>query len=182
MGMLEDLRARVEAAETAAKARELSDEEKEIARLVEREREAKEAAAAADVVRRTNDLAMRRAAAEAKAEGRYLVAGIDLIKLFPLGNAPPAEKLPGRGVIIIREPSPEAYNRFTSEIELKRQAHGVLFADLLCGCLEDPSPESPEGAALVAFCARYPGAAIGAGDVASKLGGARVQADKRGRT
>jgi len=179
---IEELRQRVLQREAEAKAAEPTNEEKDIAALVEREREATEALAAADALRRSNDLALRLAAAETAAAGRYLVAGIDLVKLFPLGRAPDSKKLPGRGVIIVREPEPAAYNRFTREVEAKQKDHGPLFADLLCGCLIDPDPESPEGDRLVEFSARYPGAAIGAGDTVAKLGGARTQADKRGRT
>lgn len=182
MGMLEDLRARVEAAEAAAKAAELTDDEKELARLVEREREAKEAAAAADAVRRANDLAVRLAAAQDTAGGRYLVDGIDLVKCFKLAKSPDPKKLPGGGVIIVREPAPEAYHAFTRGIELKKADHGPLFTELVCGSLIDPDPDSPAGAALRAFCERYPGAAIGAGDVVAKMGGSRIEADKRGRT
>lgn len=188
MSAIEEMRARVAAAQQAAKAAELTDEEREMSSLVEQEREAKEARAAADASRRATDLALRVAKAEARAGGRYLVAGIDLVKLFPLGTAPPVEKLPGRGVIVVRDPERDLYDRFTREVEAKVQAHSALFTELACGCLVDErdAPKDDEERAtavtlLDAFCKRFPGAAVGIGDVCAKLGGAKVAQDKRGR-
>ena len=182
MGRLEEMKARAEAAQAAAKAAELTEEDKQVAVYAEQEREAKEQEAAARAVRRSNRLAERLAAAEAKAGGEYLVAGVDVVSLFRLGIAPPEEKLPGNGVIIVREPGDEAYNKFLREGELHRLAHGPLFAEFVVGALEDPPP-TPENVTLLrAFCIRYVGAAVGIGDVVAKLGGAKQEAAKRGRT
>ncbi len=178
---IEELRARVAEQQAKAKAAALTDEEQEMASLFEQEKEASESMAAAEATRRANDMALRLAVAEREAGGRYLVAGVDLVKLFPVGKAPPVEKLPGKGVIVVRDPKPESYDAFTREIEAKIKPHSALYTDLLCGCSIDPKPESNDALLLRTFCERYPGASIGAGDVAAKLGGARTQADKRGR-
>jgi hypothetical protein len=182
------MRARLAAAQAEASTAALSEEEKELAGLAEQEREAKQEAAAARTARRTIRLADMLAKAEAKAGGRYLVAAIDIVGLFRLGIAPAEEKLPGGGCIIVREPAPEAYNKFTREGEAHRLDHGPLFTDFICGagsapsCLEDPPP-TPENVTLLrGFCERYVGAAIGIGDVIAKLGGAKQEAAKRGRT
>lgn len=182
MSRLEEMKARAEAARAAAAAAALTDDEKEIALYAEQEREAKQELAAAAAVRRAGRLSEKLAAAEAKAGGQYLVAPVDLVALFQLGIAPPEDKLPGAGALIVREPSREAYNKFLREGEAKRLDHGPLFTEFVCGALEDPAP-TPENVTLLrAFCERYVGAAIGIGDVVAKLGGARQEAAKRGRT
>lgn len=182
MTRLEEMKARLAAAQADAVAATLNDEEKELAALAEQEREAKQEAAAARTARRAIRLADMLAAAEVKAGGRYLVAAIDLVGLFRLGIAPPEEKLPGAGCIIVQEPAPAAYNKFLREGEAHRLDHGPLFTEFVCGALEDPQP-TPENVTLLrVFCQRYVGAAVGIGDVVAKLGGAKQEAAKRGRT
>lgn len=182
MTRLEEMKARAAAAQAEAAAAALSDEEKELASYAEQERDAKQEAAAARTVRRTIRLADMLAKAEAKAAGKYLVAAVDIVGLFRLGVAPPEDKLPGGGCIIVREPDRDAYNKFLREGEAKAQDHGPLFTELVCPTLEDPPP-TPENVTLLrAFCERYVGAAIGIGDVVAKLGGAKQEAAKRGRT
>lgn len=186
---IDELRQKAAAAKAKAKAAELTDEERERAALLASIREDEEAEAAAQIARLDGVMVQRVGAARARANGQYLVDGVNLLRLFPLGSAPgPVSKLPGGGVLVLRDPG-EAYDAFTREIEAKQKPHAAIFTDLLCTCLVDerdkPQDDDERAAAAIllrAFCERYKGAAVAAGDVAAKLGGARAQADKRGRT
>lgn len=189
MGYMDDLRARVKVAQDAAKAAELTDEEREASLLVEQEREAKEQAAELRAKRRGIMLASRLAAAKARAGG-LLVDAIDLVKCFPLGSVEPEleAKMPGRGVILVREPGDEVYARFVREYEANRAQIVEIFTELLCSCLLDEreQPKDDEARAvevqtLRSFCQRYGGAATKAGNVAAGLGGLRAERTKRGR-
>ncbi|MGE5200997.1 MAG: hypothetical protein ACM3O6_02920 [Acidobacteriota bacterium] len=192
---LEEMRARVAAAKAAAKAAELTPDEIEMAALAGEEREAKAAAWTSNATRLDTDMTMRLAAAEARAAGRYLVGAVNVLRCFPVGTLMDIDALPGKGVVILREPTAEAFHTATREGEAKVQPHGVIYAALLCGsggqppCLLDERAEPKEDGPWVdavtrlhAFCARYPGAAVVIGDAAMGLGGARAKADKRGRT
>lgn len=178
---LEELRAKAEAAEASAKARALTDDEAAEASFNDRIEAAAADAAAADKTRRANDLRARADAAGIKSGGAYLVEGIDLVALFPLGKSPPAGQLPGSGVIIVRSPPPDAAHTFNRELEAKAKPLATLFAVLLCASTVDPDMDSAEGIKLSELCAHYPDLSINAGDIAKKLGGAKSAADKRGR-
>ena len=191
---LEEMRARVTAAKAAAKAAELTPEEVELAALATEEREAKAAEWTASATRLDTELTMRLAAAEVRAAGRYLVGAVNVLRCFPVGTRIDVDALPGRGVLVLREPTAEAFHTATRENEAKVQPHGVIYAQLLCGscgqppCLlderADPKDDGEWANAVTrlnAFCARYPGAALIIGDAAMGLGGARAKADKRGR-
>lgn len=178
---LETLRRAAEEAEAKAKAKALNSDEAEESAYHERIAKANEEAAAADRIRRANDGKAREMAAETTAAGRYLVAAVDLVECFSLGKAPPVEKLPTGGVIIVRSPEPEASDTFTREYEHKKRPLSDIFADLLCASVVDPKPDSPDGAKLRAFCDAFKDAAIDAGATVRKLGGAKAREDKRGR-
>ena len=178
---LDELQKVAELAEARAKDRALKPEEAAVAALHERIARAAEDEAAADAVRRGNDGKAREAAAAAKLGSRALVLAIDLVAFFPLGKAPPPEDMPGRGVIIVRDPPADATDAFNREVEAKKRGLASIFADLLCACLVDPDPDTPAGTTVRVFVERYPNVAIGAGDKANKLGGSKAEADKRGR-
>ena len=180
---IEELKARVQSAKDAAAAKALTDDEKEEASLLQQETEALESAAAADAARRHASLKAREAAAQAKAvAGKYLVAGIDLVSLFAFGKSPPAEHLPAGGVIIVRNPTAEATDALNLAVEAKQLSVAKIMANLLCACVVDPDPSSTDGVTLRGFCDTYPDAATQAAQRARELGGAKAQADKRGRT
>lgn len=190
MSYIEDLKARVKAAQEAAKAAELSEEEREAALLVEQEREAQEQAAELRGKRRGIMLASRLAAAKTRAAGAYLLEAIDLVKCFPLGSVDPEleARMPGKGVILVREPEPDVYARFVREYEANKAQVPELMTEILCSCLIDEreSPKDDEHRAvevqlLRSFCQRYGGAATKAGGAAAELGGLRNTKTKRGR-
>lgn len=195
MTQIEEMRARVAAAKEVAKKAELTPEEIELAALATEEREAKAAAWIANATRLDTEMTMRLAAAEARAGGRYLVGAVNVLRCFPVGTQMDIDALPGKGVVILREPTAEAFHTASREGEAKVQPHGVIYATLLCGsggqppCLLDERPEPKEDGPwidavtrLSAFCAHYPGAAVVIGDAAMGLGGASQRAAKRGRT
>jgi hypothetical protein len=181
---IEALEKEAAAEEAAAALVTLSDDDRRIAAAFARKAKAREDKAAVEKARRANDLNLRLTAARAFAAPGVLLAGIDLVDLFPLGEAPDASLLPGKGVIIVRDP-PHGLGGFHREIEHKKRDVWEVYADLLCApeTVMDPDlkkhPE--EGMKLRGFCDRYNGAAIGAGDIVAKLGGSKAQADKRGR-
>ncbi len=194
---IEEMRARAGAAKAAAKAAELTEEELELAALTTEERDAKAAAWTSTATRLDTDMAARLGAAEQRAAGRYLVGAVNILRCFPVGTLVDVALLPGKGVVLLKEPTAEAYHTATREHEAKVQAVGVIYTALLCGaggqppCLLDerespPQQEDEERVVAVtllrSFCARYPGAATVIGDAAMGLGGARGRADKRGRT
>lgn len=176
------LQARAQLAEAAAKSKELSADEKLEAEFLAREARAREDMAAADKVRRENLLADREAAARIAANGAYLVKGIDLVALFPFGEAPPITAFPTGGVVVVRSPYPEAMNAFYREGEHRKSPVAALYTVLLCDSTIDPEKDNPvEHGKLRMLCENYPPLAIAAGDVVAKLGGSKVEADKRGR-
>ena len=178
---LADLKKKREAAEADAKASELTDDEKAIADELEGLRRAEENKAAADRARRMIDLEDRVMRARATMPTSITIKGLDLVDFFPLGCAPPADKLPNGGVIVIRAPEPDAIDAASAEIELKRRPLSSILGDMLCACVIDPPAEHAEAAKLSAFVAAYRGAATNAGDEVYKLGGMKAQAIKRGR-
>lgn len=182
MGLdLAELKKRRLAAEEADKAATLTESESELLAELDLLRRADESKAAKDRERRTIDLEDRVARARALLPPSVMIKGLDLIDFFPLGSAPPASIMPNGGVIVIRAPEPDAYDTASSEIELKKRALSAILGEMLCSCVVDPAPESPEALKLSAFVASYRGAATNAGDEAYKLGGMKAQAVKRGR-
>jgi len=183
MSRIEELKAEEAKAKAAAAVAALSEEEAEEAALLVRIAEAQAEAAAAAKTRRGIDLAARERAARAKVSPRVLVRGIDLLDLFPLGHAPDAEALPGKGVIVVRSAPAEVLRTFHREAEAKERSLADIYADVLCASTIDPDEKDlVEGALLRAFCEAYPGAAIGGGEIAVRLGGSKIKADKRGRS
>jgi hypothetical protein len=181
---IEALEREAAAEEEAAGKVKLSEEDKRIAAAFAKKAKAREERAAVEKQRRANDLNLRLAAARASVEPGVLLAGVDLVDLFPLGEAPDAGLLPGRGVLIVRDPV-NGLGGFHREIEHKKKDVWEVYADLLCtpGNVVDPDIEKDptEGMKLRGACDRYNGMAIGAGDIVAKLGGSKAQADKRGR-
>lgn len=180
---IEELQAEVLAAEAEARASALTEEEAAEFALLARRQEAKEALAAAARARRAGRLVAAERAARGRVPARVLVKGVDLVDLFPLGVAPDEKALPGEGVIVVRSATPEALKTFHREAEAKEKPLADLYADMLCECTVEPdvAKDQNAGALLRAFCEAYPGAAIGAGEVAVRLGGSKIKADKRGR-
>lgn len=173
------------AAEEAAAAKVvLSEEDKRIAAALARRTKAREDRAAVEKQKRQNDMGLRLAAARAAAAPGVLLAGVDLVDLFPLGEAPDAATMPGKGVIIVRDPV-NGLGAFHRDIEHKKKDVWEVYTELLCtpGNVVDPDIEkdAEEGMRLRRFCERYNGVGVGAGDVVAKLGGSKAQADKRGR-
>ena len=119
-------------------------------------------------------------AAKAK-HPRSLLAVVDLVALFPLGTAPAGAQLPGRGVIVIRNPEPKVVDFVNREVEAKSKGLAAIMTEVLCSCVVDPDPSSADGVTLRAFCEAYPDAASQAAQRARELGGAKAAADKRGR-
>lgn len=182
MTRIEALRAKLAEEKKIAEARALTPDEREEADLLAGIEAAREEAAAADAARRAADMAARVDVARAKAAGDYLVAGVDVVRLFPLGSAPPAEQLPGKGVIVVRSPKPEAVDRLNRDFEAKIKPLAAMMIELLCESVVDPDPASTEGITLRGFSERYPEAAAQAANKARELGGAKVAQDKRGRS
>ncbi len=185
------LLAETEAEETAAKAVELSEEQKAAHVLLERRAQAREARAAALKAAREVDGGLREAAARTAAGGRYLVRAIDLVDFFPFGEAPSGDRLPTGGVIIVRSPLPEKQAAVSREMEAKKRPVEDILRDPVIEstvdpvppALKDPAPADVENAALLsAFFGAYPGAGANAGNIVLELGGLRQKADKRGRS
>lgn len=181
---IDQLEAEAATEEAAAAQVTLSDDDKRIAAAFARKAKAREDRAAVEKTKRQNELAIQEAAARAKAPKGVLVKGVDLVDLFPLGEAPPAELMPGNGVLIVRDPV-NGLGGFHREIEHKKKDVWEVYTELLCHpgnvLYPDVQKDDAEGMKLRQFCERYNGAAIGAGDVVAKLGGSKAQADKRGR-
>ena len=175
---LKALQAEAEAEEAAAKVVELSDVEKEAHAYLERRAKAKEDRAAAEQKRREVDAGGRELVAEKAAAGRYLVRAVDLVSFFPFGQAPPADRLPGGGVIVVRNPTPERQEAMTREVEAKKKTMDQILVDLAIDCTIDPKDD----ALTRTFFEAYPGAGTNTANVVLELGGLRQKADKRGRS
>ena len=177
---IEELKARRDAARAAAEAKALSDAEREEKQLLDEEAAHLETAAAADASRREMDGARRADAARAKFP-RALLQAIDLVALFPIGNAPAEEQIPGAGVVVIRNPSPDALDRANAEIEQKKKTFSAIAIELVCASVVDPDPNGSEGIVVRGFFDAYPDAAVKVAGRARALGGAKADEDKRGR-
>lgn len=178
------LEAEAKEAEQAERAADLSEDEQRAATAIARREKAIEGRAAAEKTRRVLDMAIRERRARDALGAKVPVKGIDLVDYFPLGKAPPVEQLPGGGVIIARCPPPDRLKTFQSEAEHRGNKQlADIFTDLVCESTVDPDPakDSAGGAILRAFCENYPAAASQAGTEIVRLGGAKAQADKRGR-
>lgn len=175
---LKALQAEAEAEEAAAKVVELSDVEKEAHAYLERRAKAKEDRAAAEQKRREVDAGGRELVAEKAAAGRYLVRAVDVVSFFPFGQAPPADRLPGGGVIVVRNPTPQRQEAMTREVEAKKKTMDAILVDLAIDCTIDPTDDP----LVRTFFEAYPGAGTMAANVALELGGMRQKADKRGRS
>ena len=177
------LLAEAEAEEAAAKAVELSEEEKAAHEVLTRRAKAREEKAAAELARREVDAGVREALARKAAGGRYLVRAIDVVSFFPFGEAPPAEQLPSGGVIVVRSPTKEASAEMTRETDAKKRAIEPILTDLLLKSIVDPDPADIEASAILRpFFEAYPGAAANAANIVLELGGLKMKADKRGRS
>ncbi len=183
MTRIEELRAEAEAEEAKAKSTALTEDEAEEAALVARASAAKEVMAAASKARRVLALAAKVRSAKALQGPRVLVKGIDLVDLFPAGESPDPDTMPGKGTIVVRSPAPEAMKKMHAEAEHKVRPVADILTDLLCGSTIDPdaSSDMAAGALLRCFCEAYPGAALGAAGHVTELGGSKAAADKRGK-
>jgi len=115
-------------------------------------------------------------------EKRALVKAIDLIDLFPLGETPDIDTIPGAGVIIVRSPTPARTKEIHAEVEAKTTALADVLTELVCETTLDPDPRDQlQGAKLRAFFEAWPQCAIAAGNTVLKLGGSRTAVEKRGR-
>jgi hypothetical protein len=180
---IEELRAKRQAAEAAAKAAALTADE-----LAEKEEiDATEAAAtelaAALAAKRQLDGARRLELARAKHGEVYQLAAVDLVSMFPLDAPPPARYLPTGGVVIVRDAA-DMEAQFVRAIEHKNAPDAVgldkLLAQAFMKCVVDPEPSSPEAARVGEFVARYPAAATQGGATARRLGGAKSKERPRG--
>lgn len=182
---IEALEAEAAAEEQAANAASLSEEQQRAADAIARRNKAREERGAKEKAVRSVDLFAREKKVKTALGPTVLVKGIDLIDLFPLGDAPPLAQIPGGGILIVRFNS-EAMQTWYTEAEAKVRSMPTLYADLLAACAvneENPTKdlEPAAGVLLRRFCEAYPSAAIGAGDVVAKMGGSKLKADKRGR-
>ena len=175
---LKALEAEALAEEAAAKVVELSADEKAAHFFLERRAKAQEERAAAEQKRREVDAGGRELVARQVAGGRYLVRAVDLVSFFPFGQAPPADKLPGGGVIVVRNPTPERQEAMTREVEAKKKTMDQILVDLAIDCTIDPKDD----ALTRTFFEAYPGAGTNTANVVLELGGLRQKADKRGRS
>ncbi len=177
------LEAEAAAAEERAKAATPTGAEKRMAEARDRARSARETEAAGLAVKRANMMALHVKAAEAKANGAYLVAGVDVASMFPIGKAPPEDQMPNKGFVVVRDAAEEEGGLLTNvehknAIDAKPLA-GVLL-DIACKSTVDPDPASAEGALCGGFYRRYPAAANQVAGEARRLGGAKVREAKRG--
>jgi len=148
------------------------------------EKEALEAEAAEQAKVRAIVMVDRVDAAREKAAAAptpYLVEGVDLVGLFPLGKSPPPASLPGGGVIVIRNPEQAATDAFVREAEAKQKHASKMAIDLACACTVDPSPDGASGIEVRGFFERYQEAAGTVAQRARELGGARAREAKRGQ-
>lgn len=180
MRSIEDIRKSAADAKLRA-AKVLTPEQEELAAALAEETDAKEALALEEAKLRALDMHGRTEAAAAKAGGAHLVAGVDLVALFPAGKAPPAGQLPGGGVLIVRSPPPVAIDALNRDVEHKQKPLSAILIDLLMASTVDPAPDGADGIKLREFAERYPDAAGQAAQKARELGGAKSAADKRGR-
>ena len=170
--------------EEAAERAKLPEDAQRAYAAIERRDRAREVRQAEEKKGRELDMAIRLKAARASVGKRHLVAGVDLVSFFKPEAMPPAEHIPGNGVLIIRSPDPARVDAANAEIEHKKRPMSQILTDLLCESTIDPDVQKDPaaGTLLRAFCEAYPNAATLAGDEVYKLGGAKVKADKRGRT
>lgn len=170
--------------EAEAKGAALTPEEEAMVAARDRAQAAREAKAAALTLKRANDLAMRVRAAEVAASGKYSVVGVDLVGLFPLGKAPPADQLPPGGVIVIRDAAPMEGDLIV-EMEHKNVVGAKRIDQMMIKIagesVVDPDTTGEHGVLLGGFFKRYPAAAIHVAGEARRLGGAKVREAKRGR-
>jgi hypothetical protein len=182
---LDAAEAEAESLESDADKAALSPIEEKMAEARARAEAAKEKRAAAEQARRALDMATRLRAAEQKAGRAYIVTGIDLVSLFPLGKSPPPDQLPGRGVIIVRDAADQESDLIV-EVEHKsgpgaKRIDKVLI-EIAIKSTVDPEPSDETGRiTLRGFCERYTAAAIQIANEARRLGGAKVREAKRGR-
>lgn len=182
---IEALEAEAIAEEAAAARATLSEETQRAADAIARRQKAREERGAKEKAERSVDLARREKKVRTVLGPSVLVKGIDLIDLFPLGEAPPLAQIPGGGILIVRFNS-EAMQTWYTEAEAKVRSMPTLYADLLASCaVNEDNPtkdlEPAAGVLLRRFCEAYPSASIGAGDIVAKMGGSKLKADKRGR-
>lgn len=179
-----DLQARRDAAQARAAAAALTQDEKDEAALIVEEAEALAAARLDEAKRRA--IVGKRLEVEARAEsgGAYTVEFFDLGKLLP--DTDPA-KLPGRGVLVIRNHTTLSKRAFDRDVEHKTgegaKPIGEIFAELVAANVVRPrfDPDKGEGVAFRAFlesdlgngCPSQIGAAI------LRLGGAVAAEAKR---
>lgn len=183
LSFIEQLEADALAAEQAAEASKLTPDEQRAQQAIARIEKAREEKAAADRARRSALLVEREARARTQAGTRYLVKGIDVVDLFPLGTVPAGLQFPGDGVIVVRSPEAERMNSASAEIEHKKRPMAAIMADLLLDSTVEPDPRDPaHGAKLRAFFDSFTNAATAAGSVVLELGGMKSRGDKRGRS
>jgi len=170
--------------EAAAEKAKLPEDVEKAYAIIERRDRAREIRQTEEKKGRDVDMAVRLKVARAGAGKRHLVAGVDLVSFFKPEATPPPEQIPGNGVLIIRSPDPARVDAANAEIEHKKRPMSQILTDLLCENTIDPDVQAnpAEGIKLRAFCEAFPNAATLAGDEVYKLGGAKVKADKRGRT
>lgn len=175
---LKALQALAETEEAAAKGVELTDDEKAAHAFLERAAKAKEDRAVVEQKRREVDGGARELVARATAAGRYLVRAVDLVSFFPFGEAPSADRLPGGGVIIVRNPTPERQQAMTREVETKKKTMDEILVDLAIDCTIDPVNDP----LVRPFFEAFSGAGTNTANVVLELGGLKQKADKRGRS
>lgn len=183
MTRIEELEAQAAAEEAAARAEALTEEEAREVAALERVQSARVERAASLRKRRAVVLNAKEQEVQARMPANTLVKGIDLLDLFPLGEAPPEEKLPGKGLIVVRHAPQDLLKTFHREVEAKQKDLVDIYADVLVACCVEPDARTDVTAAthVRAFCEAFGGAAIGAGEIAVRLGGSKQKADKRGR-
>jgi hypothetical protein len=192
MGLLDDLRAKKAAAETAAKKAALSAEEREAKDLLDAIASADAERAASEAAKRQLDGEARLAAAREKHGEKYMLGVVDLVSMFPLDAPPPARYLPSnggigdaevRGVVIVRDAA-DMEAQFVRAVEHKNAPDAVgldkLLAQAFLKCVVDPPPDSPEAARVGEFAARFSAAATQAGASCRRLGGAKSKEKPRG--
>lgn len=178
MRTIEDIRAAAKAAREES-AKVLTAEQRDMVIALADEEDAKALLAAEKAKARALDMADRVDRATLAAKGDYIVDGVDLIALFPVGKSP-TEHIPSGGVIIIRSPTTDASDALAREMEANKQGLSAMAIRYVCDNVVDPR-EGADGVLLGEFFKRYQEAA---GSVAVKirdLGGAKLAADKRGR-
>jgi len=185
MRTIEEIKAAAAAARGQA-AQALTGDQAALVEALAEEQDAQEALAAELTKLRGLVLAERVEKARAAAAGAYLVQGIDLVGLHPLGSFPVepsglAPSLPGGGAIVIRSPDIETADSFARDAEAKKKGLSSLAAKLTCDVVVDPDKNSPEGTKLLGYCQKYPEAAGTIAGRAKKLGGQQEDATKRGR-